>query len=62
MTRDQELWGIALWLDKTHGDEAPAHIANEVARLAASGDSDGVAMWRDVAERYDRLRQTGSIH
>lgn len=62
MTRDQELWGVALWLDRTHGDEGPAHIAQEVARLAKAGDPAGVAMWRQVAERYDQLRQTTSIN
>jgi hypothetical protein len=62
VTRDQELWGIALWLERTHGDAGPEHIAKEVARLAISGDEDGVAMWRAVAERYDRLRERGAVH
>ena len=62
MTRDQELWGIALWIEKTHGDEGPAHIASEVARLAALNDVDGIAMWRAVAERYDRLCERGSVN
>jgi hypothetical protein len=42
--RDQELWGIALWLEKTKGSEAPDHIAREVARLAAEDDQAGIAM------------------
>ncbi|WP_420006877.1 DUF6961 family protein [Tsuneonella aeria] len=62
MTRDQKLWAIALWLERTHGDESPAHIAQEVARLAKAGDLPGVAMWRQVAERYNQLRQTTSIN
>jgi hypothetical protein len=62
LTREQELWGVALWLEKTHGDEAPDHIAREVARLAASGDTRGIAMWRAVAERYDQLRDKGAIN
>ena len=61
MTRDQELWGIALWLE-THGDDGPAHIASEVARLSALNDVDGIAMWRAVAERYDRLCERGSVN
>lgn len=62
MTRDQELWGVALWLERAHGDRGPEHIAAEVSRLAAEGDENGVAMWRSVAERYDQLRQRGSVH
>ena len=62
MTRDQELWGVALWLEKTHGDASADHIAREVARLAASGDIGGVEMWQQVAERYDRLRQPGAVN
>lgn len=46
MTRDQELWAIALWLEKTHGDRWADHIATEVARLAATGDEEGISMWR----------------
>ena len=62
MTRDQELWGVALWLDRTHGTNGANHIAQQVARLAAAGDEDGIAMWRAVAERYDRLREQTSLH
>jgi hypothetical protein len=62
VTTDQELWGVALWLEKTHGDAGPAHIAREVDRLARAGDGDGVRMWRQVAKRYDKLRQAGAIH
>lgn len=62
LTRAQELWGVALWLEKTHGDAAPDHIARQVARLAAEGNKDGIAMWRAVAERYDQLGETGAIN
>ena len=62
LTREQELWGVALWLEKAHGDEALDHIAREVARLAAAGDEAGIAMWRAVAERYDTLRDKGALN
>jgi endonuclease YncB( thermonuclease family) len=60
VTRDQELWGVALWAEKTHGDRGPDHIAAQVARLAAEGDEEGIAMWRAVAERYDKLHERTS--
>ncbi|WP_374284990.1 hypothetical protein [Novosphingobium sp.] len=55
LTREQELWGIALWVEKNHGDRGPTYIASQIGRLALEGDDAGVAMWRTVAERYDRL-------
>lgn len=62
MTRDQELWGIALWVEKTHGERGADHIASEVARLARAGDAQGIAMWRKIADRYDKLRDRGATH
>jgi hypothetical protein len=62
VTRDQELWGVAVWLEKTHGDRGAVHIAEQIARLAERGDEEGIAMWRSVAERYDKLRERTSLH
>ena len=58
LTRDQELWGVALWVEKNHGDGGPFYIASQVERLASKGDEAGVAMWRTVADRFDQLRQS----
>lgn len=62
MTRDHELWGVALWVEKTHGDRGADHIASQVARLAELGDEGGIAMWRAVAERYGRLRERDTVN
>lgn len=53
--REQELWACALWVEKHHGLEGPACIAEQVTRLATAGDSEGAATWRAIAERYDAL-------
>jgi hypothetical protein len=58
LTRDQELWGIALWVEKNHGESGPKYVASQIERLALEGDEAGLAMWRTVAERTDQLRQT----
>lgn len=58
LTRDQELWGVALWVEKNHGDDGPIYIASQVERLESEGDEAGVAMWRTVADRFDQLRQS----
>lgn len=56
LTRDQELWAAALWVERNHGDNGLDHIAREVERLAAEGDEAGVATWGSIAERYKQLR------
>lgn len=58
LTREQELWGVALWVDKNHGEGGPAFIAKQIERLALEGDEAGVAIWRTVAERFDQLGST----
>lgn len=58
LNRDQELWGVALWVEKNHGENGPTFIAQQIERLALEGDEAGVAMWRTVAERFDQLSRT----
>ncbi|MFC4595085.1 DUF6961 family protein [Sphingobium tyrosinilyticum] len=55
MTRDQELWGVALALLKRHGDQAPVKVAERIGELATQGQFDGVALWQDIARHLDRL-------
>lgn len=62
LTRDQELWGVALWVEKAHSENAQGYMAEQVTRLAEAGDAAGIAMWRAVAERYDKLRENTSIN
>ena len=58
ITRDQELWGIALWVEKNHGGDGWLHISQQQDRLLALGDFKGMAMWREVGRRYDQLLET----
>jgi hypothetical protein len=53
---EHEPWAVALWVEKHHGGDGPNHIAEQVERLAEAGDFEGVAMWRQVAERYGALK------
>jgi len=57
LSRDQKLWAVALWVEKTHGDDGWLHIAQQQDRLIAAADFDGAAMWRAVGERYAQLRK-----
>ncbi|WP_419722865.1 DUF6961 family protein [Sphingobium aromaticivastans] len=55
MTRDLELWGIASMLLRQHGDFAPLKVAERIGELATLGESDGIALWQEVAHRLDAM-------
>ncbi len=57
LSKDQELWAVALWVEEHHGDEADLYIAGQMDRLLAEGDFDGVGMWRNVRERFEALNE-----
>ena len=60
LTRDQELWGVALWVEKIHAVTGWLFIAQQQDRLLVEGDLDGVAMWREVSQRYQQLGEETS--
>lgn len=55
LTRYQELWGMALWVDKHHGDAGGEFIASKIDQLSQVGEPDGARLWQDVARRYKQL-------
>lgn len=59
-TRDQELWGMALWVEKHHGDAGHEFIASKIDQLTQAGEEDGAKLWQDVAQRYERLGERTS--
>ncbi|GGD45708.1 hypothetical protein GRI62_09855 [Erythrobacter arachoides] len=54
MTRDQEIWAMALWVDWAHGDQAHAYIDTMMKYLA--DDPDELAKWREARARLSLLR------
>ena len=48
--------GRGVVVEQHKGDEGPAFIAAQVARLALEDDLDGVARWKRIAVAYDELR------
>lgn len=44
---------MALWVEKTHGAEGAAYIADRLAELVDAPD--GMRMWLQVAERFEAL-------
>lgn len=56
LTREKEIWAIALCVEKHHGDDGDFYIAQQMDRLLSEGELDGMAMWQQVAERFGRLK------
>jgi hypothetical protein len=55
LTREKEIWGIAIWVEKKHGSEGWFYIAQQMDRLLAVADFDGMTLWKEVSERYEKL-------
>ena len=55
ITRDREIWGIALWVEKQHGENGWLHIAQQQDRLLNEGNFEGMKLWRKVGERFEEL-------
>jgi hypothetical protein len=61
MISDRELWACANQVLQQHGDRAPVFVAERIGALALAGDEAGVAAWRAIATRMDRLNRSDSI-
>ena len=59
LNRDQELWAVALWVEKNHGEEGIAYIAQQIQRLSNEGDEAGIATWKTVVIGRAILRKSG---
>jgi hypothetical protein len=46
---------MALWIEQKHGARGQAYIGEQIARVAAAGEPDGVAMWCQLAQRLRAL-------
>ena len=56
VTRTQEFWALALWVERTHGEGAAAFIAGRIAHFEAEGAPQAVELWRQVERRFENLR------
>ena len=56
ISREAEIYGMALWVEKNQPD-GRAYIEQQIERLTAAGELEGVKLWRQVADRYERLRR-----
>lgn len=51
-----ELWACASEVFKTHGDQAPLHVAGQLGALALKGDKAGIKTWQEIARRIEQLQ------
>lgn len=56
ITREQEIWAMALWVDREHGEDAEQFIAERVLHFEESGEKRGKELWLQVARRYVEVR------
>ncbi len=59
MLSDWELWACANQVLKTHGDDAPLHVAEQIGALALARDEAGIATWKAIAKRVAELMGKG---
>ena len=55
MSRDEELWGCALAIEREHGPAAFLHATMRIDELDALGERQTADVWRAVLERLERL-------
>lgn len=55
VTREQELWALALHIEHKHGADGPRYIAERIGKFAMKGDQGGVDLWKEVARRYEQM-------
>lgn len=58
VTRMQEIWALALWVERTHDEEGAAFIAERIAHFEAEGTTQAVELWKQVARRFEELQPT----
>jgi len=56
VTRKQEIWALALWVERTHGEGGAAFIAERIAHFEAEDAPQAVALWKQVARRFEELQ------
>ncbi|RYY26119.1 MAG: hypothetical protein EOP62_11615 [Sphingomonadales bacterium] len=55
MSRDEELWGVAIALLARFGDDTARHAAERLGAAAVLADETGITLWREIAARISQL-------
>lgn len=64
VTREQEIWALALWIDRENGEDAEDFTAGKVLHFVERDDEAGRKLWEEVARRFVQLRdaQTADLN
>lgn len=54
-TREREIWAMALWVEKTQGENSWFYISQQKDRLLADGEPLGLGLWTEVEKRLEKL-------
>ncbi|WP_137680551.1 DUF6961 family protein [Aurantiacibacter suaedae] len=57
VTQEQELWALALWVEKHHGDDGQAYIEGRIEHFTDTNEGGAVRMWEEVASRFAGLER-----
>lgn len=57
-TRDQELWALALSIERRHGANGPRVIAEKIGAFALAGEASGVELWQKCGEAVRAAAQS----
>ena len=55
MTRDQELWAPALWVERNKGADGAVFVSEQIGRASLAGNAHALVLWREVARRLEAL-------
>lgn len=55
LTRDAELWGCALAIEREHGPAAFLQASMAIDKLDAVGEREAAGVWREVLKRLELL-------
>lgn len=55
VSRERELWAIALHVESNYGSDGPRFIAERIGKYAMADDLGGVDLWSEVARRYAEI-------
>ena len=60
---DRELWACAHQVLSTHGERAPAFIAERIGAMVLTDNLDGMRVWKEIARRAaDLMMPNGSAN
>lgn len=54
--REQELWALALWVEREFGEDGESFIAERVLHFELKAEEGGKHLWLNVARRFVQLR------